>query len=87
MREESFQIARALYELGGICNECEAFSRILIDKYPMLDLFLRQITACIDWSSIRLLSNKKYTKTHNASDNESIKIGFRLYRDLRAVSY
>ena len=27
-------------EVGEICYECEAFSRILIDKYPMLDFDL-----------------------------------------------
>ena len=36
-------------EVGEISYECEAFSMILIDKYPMLDfdlLFMKEKTKC-----------------------------------------
>ena len=63
----------------------KVYTQVCRDR--MKHSFLCLITACVYWRGIRLLLNQKYTKTHNASDNESIKIGFRLYRDLRAVSY
>ena len=35
----------------------------------MKHLFLRQISACVDWRGIRTPLNKKYTKIQNATGN------------------
>ena len=34
-----------------------------VRRERMKHSFLRQISACIDWQGIRILLNKKYTKT------------------------
>ena len=39
-----------------------------VRRDPMKHLFLRQISACVDWRGIRTLLNKKY-KTQNATGN------------------
>ena len=45
----------------------QVYTQVRRDR--MKHLFLRQISACVDWRGIRTLLNKKYTKPQNATGN------------------
>ena len=45
----------------------QVYTQVRRDR--MKHLFLRQISACVDWRGIRTLLNKKYTKTQNSTGN------------------